>query len=394
MAGWVPSLVGSALRLEDGTAYLKRQCRVLKCRACRVGFVQAGLPSHETLQKEVSPLVRSQESRPGIASPQPGNRHPRQILRLMCVLMGIALTTLIAAPGVSGQDSEKRLELEEVFRMEVPAGFIVTGGLLTDASRAIVWGPNGLLQIGGGTEAHLLVSGELVKIRGVKVVENDPATYQVMGSEGELFNVGSDGQISHVASCQIEGEVIQAVPWGDQWLIHQTPTDSRASEVLSWRPTLGATTPGKPIGSSNGAWEPPFRLISANGNAFIQEVGRPFGILGFDTHGPSPVMERLLKGETVLESLDAHGFSRGKTAALPMLGLDEWYLVQLSDLESDRRLMITLDSVFDPIRSVVVPAPMGFLAADQEHRQVLALVDTGVPELRFYRWRWSGIVGH
>ena len=203
--------------------------------------------------------------------------------------MGIVLTTLAAAPGVSGQDSEKRLELEQVSRVEVSAGFLVTGGLLTGASRAIVWGPNGLLQVGGGTEAHLLVSGDVVQIRGVRIVETDPAKYQVMGSEGGLFNVGSDGQISHVASCQIEGEVVQAVPWGDQWLIHKNPSQMGSSVVLSWRPTLGATTPGKPMGSSNGAWEPPFRLISANGTAFIQEMGRPFESYGSTRPGPTPV---------------------------------------------------------------------------------------------------------
>lgn len=305
-------------------------------------------------------------------------------------MLGLVLTTLATAHELSGQNSGPRLDLEQVAQVELPAGFNVTGGLLTEASGAIVWGPGGLVRIDTGKDPQLLVSGKLVKIRGVQVVDNDSARYLVMGAEGGLFNVGSDGQISHVASCQIEGEVVQAVPLGDQWLIQEYPSQEGIPMLLRWRPIPGATTRGERLVASDGEWEPPFRLFSIGGTAFVQEMGRPYQVLRIEAHRSSSRLVSLLSREAVQESLVAHDFPSGKTAALPMLALDEGYLLQFSDLGGDRRLMITLDSDFRIIRSAVVPAPLGFVAAAQESRELLALVDTGIPELRFYRWRWSG----
>jgi hypothetical protein len=309
-------------------------------------------------------------------------------------MVGIVLITLAMAHGAYGQDPEPRLELEQVAEVVLPVGFNVTGGLLTHASGAIVWGPGGLLRVDAGKEAQLLLSGDLVQIRGVQVVGDHPPRYVVMGAEGGLFDVGSDGILRSTASLEVEGEIVQAVPLGDQWLVHETSGQQGMPMVLRWRPTPGATTRGDPLVSSDGEWLPPFRLISSGGTAFIQEMGRPYGILRIEPHKPTPGVVKLLSGEAIQGTLMAHGFPRGNTAALPIVPLDDGYLLQFSDLESDRRLMVTLDSGFRLISSVVVPAPIGFMAAAHGPRQLLALVDTGVPEVRFYRWHWSGRSRH
>jgi hypothetical protein len=64
-------------------------------------------------------------------------------------------------------------------------------------------------------------------------------------------------------------------------------------------------------------------------------------------------------------------------------------MIQVSDLSSDRRLLVLLDETGAVIRSRVLPVAMGFMASDPASGQLLAFRDTGIQEFVLYRSRWS-----
>jgi hypothetical protein len=80
--------------------------------------------------------------------------------------------------------------------------------------------------------------------------------------------------------------------------------------------------------------------------------------------------------------------------SLPAVRLDQAYLQILADRTSDRRYLLTFDLDGRLLRKTLVDVAIGVLDADAASKTLLALRNTGSPELVFYRWRWRANVAN
>jgi len=92
----------------------------------------------------------------------------------------------------------------------------------------------------------------------------------------------------------------------------------------------------------------------------------------------------------VSEQLAALAFPEERTVALRAMRLDRGYLLQLSELSEDRRLIILLDDRGNLIRSSIIDAAIGFMVSEPNSRLLLAFRDIGRQEFVLYRWTWGG----
>jgi len=306
----------------------------------------------------------------------------------------LALTLVHAAnvAGVAGQDKRGRLELEELSEVSLPSGFTVLGARFIDSLHAVAWGPEGLLSVDLGPEPRAASLGQPTPVRGVRLRGTGPEgqRYEVIDPAGHRSEVGSDGVTVPLGALPGEGEVVQAVPVGDWWLVHRRHGDELDPGLVAWNPNVPGNTAVEPVDPPDGGWAAQLRLVVGVGEAFIQEMVHPHAVYRFTAGAHGQVLVRVIDGELIQKRIVADGFPSEDTVALPLLPLGDGYLYQLTHMASDARLLITMNAGFEILRSAVVLAPIGFITASPRIQLLLGMVDTGAPELRVYRWRWSG----
>ncbi len=297
----------------------------------------------------------------------------------------VAVALTLPFGSASAQAPDRRLELEEVGRASLPPGFTVLSGLLIGAGHAIVWGPSGLLDVTEGRQRRVFVLGERVPVRGARV-GRESASYEVIDSAGDIVDVAGSGDTRITVRLPLEGEVVQAVPLGDGWLIHEKVGHDVMPRLVVWQPGTGLRALAPP----HGGWNRQLRLVPGEGSAFVQDMDDPYAVWRVELRDQIPEVGLAMNGETIRSILASEGLEPENTVALPLVPLDDGYLYQLSHLGSDGRMMITLDETYEVLRSAMVPVSIGFMAAVPEQNALLGLVDTGTPKVVFYRWRWSG----
>lgn len=124
------------------------------------------------------------------------------------------------------------------------------------------------------------------------------------------------------------------------------------------------------------------------------EIGAPFRTRRLT---PQPedrpkeiVVDLVHRTDLVAQELEASGFAQERTVALPTMRLDRGYLLQLSELSGDRRLIILIDDTGELVRSTTIEVALGFMASEPDSRLLLAFRDVGKQEFVLYRWTWEG----
>ena len=74
--------------------------------------------------------------------------------------------------------------------------------------------------------------------------------------------------------------------------------------------------------------------------------------------------------------------------ALPAVAIDCGLLLTLSDLTTDRRLLVRVNAEGQVVRVTPLDAPLGLMASLPGEATVLAARRVGALELVWYDWRW------
>jgi hypothetical protein len=312
--------------------------------------------------------------------------------------LAISMTgAVLATPSPASAQEYPGLELELARAIEVPASFVVQGGALVDDSTIVAWGSTGLLRVRAGARPQVTSLPEHVTVRGVRIASRDPMSLELVdGSSGRVAVSDMEGGLRWSGTPPTTGRIIQAIPLAGGWLVFVESRDGRPGGLQLWIPGSKAeriawSEVERDAGAPGSGGNPAIRLSSGSHGGFVSELEAPFRVWRAVPFIAGAELTLLPGSLRVAEVAADRGFPLNRTVSLPVLELDRGHLlVQLSDLTSDRRLMLVLDDRGQIIRATVLDVAIGFMASSPSRRLLLALRDTGVQELVLYRWRWSG----
>lgn len=173
----------------------------------------------------------------------------------------------------------------------------------------------------------------------------------------------------------------QAVWAGQQWVVAVREVTTGALIVYG----TGSRTRYRTAGSPEPGALRRLQLSPAGGSVLVTELMAPFRVVRFD---PS-------SGKADTLALPLGSLGPGTVApdslrhwrALPAVALDCAVLLTLSDLRSDRRLLLRYDAGGRVVRVTPLEAPLGMVAA-LGGASLLAARRVGELELVWYSWRW------
>lgn len=127
---------------------------------------------------------------------------------------------------------------------------------------------------------------------------------------------------------------------------------------------------------------PPYRLAAAADGVLLTESEPPFRSWRVGPDGPGVPFAPKRSGYP-----ESVGVQRWVSA--PLVDLGDALLQTLSDLGSDRRVLVLYDRDGRERRKTIVAVPMALVGVTRDGRHLIGVRDVGKPEILLYRWRWE-----
>jgi hypothetical protein len=276
--------------------------------------------------------------------------------------LAISMTgPVLVTPSPAFAQEHPGLELELARAIEVPAGFVVQGGALVDDSTIVAWGSTGLLRVRGGAHPQVTPLPEHVTIRGARIVGRDPMNLELVdGLSGRMAVADIEGRLRWSGTPLTTGRITQTIPLAGGWLVLGESRDGRPGGLHLWMPGSKAdriawSEAERDVGVPGSYGDPAVRLSSGSEGGFVSELEAPFRAWRVVPSIAGAELTLLPGSLGVAEAAASRGFPLDRTVSLPILELDQGrLLVQLSDLTSDRRLMLILDERGEIVRATVL----------------------------------------
>lgn len=307
----------------------------------------------------------------------------------------IALVSLLCPSPAEAQPTDA-LAFEAIRTAAVPAGFDVNGAALLPDGTPVVWGSPGVFVLGDTGNEKLLESLVSFQPRGLRIVDSRVPSFEVLGPAGELMTLGSNPDSSRLHVPRKGFEIVQSAFFRDGWFVLTEADQDESGPDQLWFLSQEALEgePPFPLPYSRAKWQRSVHLTTTGHEVLVTEIGAPFRtwrVRPFPEDQPREVRAELIHEEgLVSEQLAALAFPEERTVALRAMRLDRGYLLQLSELSEDRRLIILLDDRGNLIRSSIIDAAIGFMVSEPNSRLLLAFRDIGRQEFVLYRWTWGG----
>lgn len=301
-------------------------------------------------------------------------------------LRPVVLLAILAFLACVRRDSSDRpgwLHLDVRYELPLPEASSVRGGVIDDSGRLAVWGGHSMWVF------HVRFGDHL-------------APTEIAMPESEILAVRFDER----------GAVALLVtPEGAVTLSRILPDSSRISRwILPLKPEVACACQGRWYigGRDQNGFFRVYRLLSAEryllvGSATHAAVAvTPYFLscLGSDitvTEVLPPFETRALSPESALPAvrpdLDSTGFGTVGAPAWvssPLFTLRRQFLQVLSELRSDRRLLILYDETGRELRRRALDAPFGILATNDSLQVLLGTRRLKQTEVIIYSWRWDG----
>lgn len=299
----------------------------------------------------------------------------------------ISLATLwsISAPRLCCQ--QKHLRLVESEAWTVPETFPVSGVAASPRGEIVLWARTvaGLVVLDSALHRARNVplpfsSGPVAASAG----EGDALEVVVDDPPGVIY-LDRSGAIDSTHALHIHGTLRAATKTSSGWWV--VATDSIRGTSLSRYPARRASEP-----EVTSSLDSSFGLLSPLATGVcVTEQHRPFRTRVYATDGrragdfgPPLALVDSLAG-TVDQS---EARARASWQSLPTLPLDSGYLQTLTDLTSDRRIVVVYEANGDGLSARMVRAPLGFSASEPERHVLVASRRSNYLEILQYRWRW------
>lgn len=294
-------------------------------------------------------------------------------------LLAAALGTLSQTAG--GQPSREfsvRLLLREQLSVPLPDTMSISGGALGPSGAAVLWstGLGVVVAVRGGSLTALCPTSRMRPV-GARMLSDD--VVEIVDANGPSLIRVEAGRCAHTP--MRHRALINTVTFSnDDWLISgitaggspfvATMRDNRSSSPLrtfirdSSRSAAMHLTGGRRAVAS--MLRPPFAWrATLEGGGFVD--GAP----------PAQAVAKFA------------GASTSSVLGLPVRTLGNGYLQILSDLTSDRRLLVTYRADGSFSRADLVEASMGVLDVNETDKVLLAIRRSDRLELVTYSWQWQ-----
>lgn len=127
---------------------------------------------------------------------------------------------------------------------------------------------------------------------------------------------------------------------------------------------------------------PPYRIAATRDGVLMTEAEPPFRTWRVRPEGAGEPFAPTSAG-----SPENAGIRRWVSA--PLVDLGDAMIQTLSDLASDRRVLVLYDRDGREQRKTVMAVPMALVEVTPDLRHLVGVRDLGDPEVVLYRWRWS-----
>jgi hypothetical protein len=291
----------------------------------------------------------------------------------------LLVSTLSARPPDSVRElaihTHDQLSLSEVFAVQMPAGFIVAGGILLGPDKFAVWSPDADLRICEADVCHDIdLPGKPLAARVVS---------EGAGGSLEIFlvdpvRIATIRETVVAVSDISQGESPYAATWTpDGWLMAwRGPVDSaKTTLALLGHPARSLVNFGS------------VHLTPRRAGAIVQAVNPPFASWYVDA---SSIDHAAAWPDLSSWQPDPGPEPERSLVALPRLSVGHSTLLTVADLRSDQRWLLLADSLGRVQSERAIDAPIGFVASDDTHKLVLAVRQYGEDEVVVYRYTLGG----
>ncbi len=295
-----------------------------------------------------------------------------------------ALLALSLPSGLSAQTClPGALSLEAGAVQALPATFGIEGVATAPGGRLALWATGGeILELDrerGVIRHHLPDS--IVPI-GLGIV---PEGYRILDNRsGHEILLSAGDSVTWLGQVTLrKGDMVDRAVWrDDRWLllVRQATTRRFELRVAGTDSSLFRSAAADSLRTI-----PRYHLSDGAGPLLLTRYTTPFDVIRIDpATGRTDTLAPLTAGR-----LDVPADSLKHWRALPTVALDCGLLVTLSDLTSDRRLLVRYNTEGGIDRITPLDAPLGLVARLPGEQTVLAARRTGDLELVWYDWHWA-----
>ena len=295
---------------------------------------------------------------------------------LMSALMSLRF------PAAAQQCAPGALSLEARTAQTLPMTFGIEGVAIAAGGTLALWSAEGeILSVTSDKAITRLKLPDSIRPAGVAIV---PGGYLILDRySGREFRLGADGvpRLTGKGSPLAEGEKLdQAIRQDSTWTLALREAFTHEFRVRREGATLFRSAPGATVKAT-----PRYFVSSPQGPLLLTRLTAPFELIRVALDGRTDTLAASL--DSALASIVPHD-SLPNWRALPAVAIDCGLLLTLSDLTTDRRLLVRVDSEGQVVRVTQLDAPLGLMASLPGEATLLAARRVGALELVWYDWRW------
>ncbi|HWA17071.1 MAG TPA: hypothetical protein VG817_11590 [Gemmatimonadales bacterium] len=319
-------------------------------------------------------------------------RHLSRRSCLVLVLIGLAAPVQAARAQRCG---DGQLSLAASGSLTLPPTFGIMGVDAAPDGRLTLWSPNAeLLLVDASRRLTTYQLPDTIAPAGV-VPDGGDGFRLIDTRSGREMLARKEGTLAATSDRLLHsGELLErAVPWGDGWILGLVDTSAR-QYVVRHVSRIRTETWFRSATADSVDAVPRYTISAGAGGVLLSLGSAPFTVRRLD-----PATRRFvelplpLAGHTALVPAD----SLKSWRSISTVALDCSLLLTLSDLTSDRRILVRYGPEDQVVRVTPVDAPLGLVARIPGTQTVLAARRAGELELVWYDWRWvrePGSAGH
>jgi hypothetical protein len=301
------------------------------------------------------------------------------------VLVGLSLLLGIMYTDSAYSQEQPKLQMEEVASFSVPDSFAVLGAQMSPSGSIILWASNQpYLLVEDRGSLRPLAHDSLSAPVAAALVENDSVVEVVDAESRALIRITLAGRIVSRQTIASPLAIKQARHSPLGWvLLGQLPDSSLAVTRIAsngWMQLYNNAS----IASLRSVHMLPWKegvILSATSNQY--------GAWAFAPPDAAPILT--FENISLPDGMDGSEADQGLWVSLPLVQLDRGFLRTISDLRSDRRLLVLYDHAGRVMRQQVLNVPFGVLAAAPDSQVLVAARRGQTLEVVRYRWRWADI---
>ena len=294
---------------------------------------------------------------------------------MLAAFIGVALTGTLGAQREGGRD------LVQIASRSLPAGFEVSGGVLSADGSIVFWSRDrkAVMATNGQIIQRLCTSVSLDPIAAAYV---GPSTFEIVdAASGRIFIATSTGDCRAIGRLGRPAAVHAAVysPETAQWA---ALTTLNGTTVLAVK-RRGQTVTHVPLHLVLQRELPTTHVTASEDGVVLSSLRVPFTWTSVSWAGREMITGRPFSGDTVVTA-GSHSSMSSRLFGMATHAVGDGFLQVLADPRSDLRVLQSYDARGRTLKQTAIAVSLGILDFEPTRSRVLALRRTNTSELVTY----------